>query len=640
MPFRSKITIGLIVILFLSHILLAVVISIYVNKTFIGQVQLSVRHDIYSAKNIYEGYAEKIERMLRAVSFRRTIGGPLDEEISRDLGKVFGSIYESSGIDLLILTDTNGIVLFRAHNPDSKGDDVSGMPIIAQVMKDWVPVSGTTIMPAEMVAREGKKVAGRTVIDLIPTPRSVPVSKPKENRAMLVASAVPFYEISSGRKLGILFGAYLLNRDEVIVDRIREEVFEDPAFAYLDAGTATIFFNDLRISTNVSWPDGKRAVGSLLSEDVYQHVIRNGKIWSDRAFVVNDWCITAYEPIRDIDSSIVGALYVGVPESPYKQPVRVLILFIILVMFITAFAALLFTYFYIKRMLGPVDSIVLMCRKLMQGELSVRCGISPSGEMGLLCTTMDQMADSFERYKANLQRETQLQIGQSEKLASIGRLAAGIAHEINNPLTSVLNYAHLVRQSCSQDKGVTEDLDVIIDETNRIRKIVRELLDFARQSPAVRESVDINALLKQLISLIRGQSEFRSIRFVEHYDDGLRPFDSDKNQLQQVFLNIILNAAESISGEGTIIVTTEDQNDRFVIRISDTGCGIPPGDLDRIFDPFFTTKSRGKGTGLGLSISYGIVKQFGGELSCNSREGEGTEFMIGFVYAPDNQPSQ
>ena len=627
----------MIVILLLSHILLAVVISVYVNKAFIGQVQLRVRHDLYSAKNIYEDYAVKIERMLRAVSVRRTISGPLEEEISKDLGAVFSNIYENSGIDLLILTDTSGIVLFRAHNPDSIGDDVSGIPVIGQVMKDWVPVSGTTIIPAEMVAREGKNIAGRTSIDLIPTPRSVPVSKAKENRAMLVASAVPFYEISSGRKLGILFGAYLLNRNEVIVDRIRKEVFEDTETPYRDAGTATIFFNDLRISTNVLLPDGERAVGSLLSEDVYEHVIRNEKIWSDRAFVVNDWYITAYEPIRDVDSMIVGTLYVGVPESPYKQPVRILILFIFLVMFITAISAFLFTYFYIKRMLSPIDSIVMMCRKLMQGELSARCGISPPGEMGLLCTTVDQMAVSFERYKTNLQRETQLQIGQSEKLASIGRLAAGIAHEINNPLTSVLNYAYLVRQGSSGDPGVSADLDVIIDETNRIRKIVRELLDFARQSPAVREAVDINALLKQLISLIRGQIEFRLIRIVEHYDDSMRPFNSDKNQLQQVILNIILNAAESISGEGTINVSTEDLNKRFVIRISDTGCGISPEDMDRIFDPFFTTKSRGKGTGLGLSISYGIIKQFGGDVTCKSRVGKGTEFTVGFPYHPANQ---
>ena len=258
----------------------------------------------------------------------------------------------------------------------------------------------------------------------------------------------------------------------------------------------------------------ERAVGSLLSEEVYNHVIQKGNTWVGSAFVVNDWYITSYEPLYDINSGIIGSLYVGVLETPYKKPGKILIIFILLMLSFTAISSFLLIFLYMKKMMLPIDKIILMSKKLMQGELSARCMIRPAGELGLLCNSIDQMADSFEKYKDNLQRETQLQIGQSEKLASIGRLVAGIAHEINNPLTSVLNFAHLLKQKKTSDYEDIQDLNVIIEETNRIRKIVGELLDFSRQSPANKENLDINQILQQLVSLIEKQKEFKNIPLI------------------------------------------------------------------------------------------------------------------------------
>jgi two-component system NtrC family sensor kinase len=556
----------------------------------------------------------------------------LENELEGDLGNVFQSIYINSGLDILTLVDVNGKVLYRAHNPGSKGDDVTAIPIIDKVLRQWEPVRGTVVFSAEILTGEGKQLSERASIQLIPTPKARPSSKKTEDRGMFIAAAVPFISLNTNEKLGILLGGYLLNRNNEIVDNIREEVFQDLVFEQKDAGTATIFFDDLRISTNVMLKNNERAIGSRLSEEVYSYVIQNGNIWSDRAFVVSDWYITSYEPLRDIDGQIIGSLYVGVPEAPYKQPQKILLLFILGMLCFTALSAFLLTFFYMKRMMRPIDNIVLMSKRLMQGDHSARCMIRPSGEMGLLCDTIDQLADAFEKYEKNLQKETQLQIGQSEKLAAIGRLAAGIAHEINNPLTSILNFAHLVKEKKTNDEEDLRDLNVIIDETNRVRKIVREVLDFARQSPAKKESIDINKILQQLVSLIVKQKEFRDIRFIEHYDEKLGIVYADKNQIQQVFLNLLLNSAESIAREGTITISTEDKNDRCIISIVDTGCGIKSEDLNKIFDPFYTTKPVGKGTGLGLSVSYGIVKQYKGEIHCDSREGEGTTFSVTIPY--------
>ena len=632
MTLRNRITLGSIIIILLSYIVVAVVVSLYMNRVFINQVQIRIRHDLFSAHQIYEDYLEGVEQILTAVSIRRSIDAPLEEVIEGDLGNVFQGIYNNSGLDFLTLVDINGKVLYRAHNPKSKGDDVSDLPIIKKVRQQWEPVRGTVVFSAEMLAREGKEISGRASIQIRPTPKARLLSVETENRGMLIAAAVPFVSLHNDEKLGILIGGYLLNRNYEIVDKIKEEVFEDPIYEQTDVGTATIFFDDLRISTNVMLQNNERAIGSRLSEEVYDHVIQKGNIWSDRAFVVNDWYITSYEPLRDIDDHIIGSLYVGVLEAPYKEPQKILILFILLMLCFTALSAFLLTFFYMKRMMRPIDNIVQMSKRLMQGELSARCMIRPSGEMGLLCSTINQMADSFEKFEENLQKETQLQIGQSEKLAAIGRLAAGIAHEINNPLTSILNFAHLVKQKKTNDEEDLRDLNVIIEETNRVRKIVRELLDFARQSPAKKESLNINQILQHLVSLIVKQKEFREIRFIENYDGKLGSFHADKNQIQQIFLNLLLNSAESIAKEGTITISTQDKNDHSIISITDTGCGIRSEGLSKIFDPFYTTKPVGKGTGLGLSVSYGIVKQYGGEIHCDSKEGEGTTFSVTLPY--------
>jgi two-component system NtrC family sensor kinase len=637
MKIQTKITLGLIIIILLSYITVAVVVSVYVNKVFIREVQTRVSHDLFTAHNIYNGYIDRVDQILKAISIRRTIDSPLEKEIEGDLGKVFKNIYDKSGIDILTLTDLNGNVIYRAHNPESKGDDISNLSIIKKVLNEGEPCKGTIIFSEEILEKEGREIMEKATINIKDTPKAKPALKNVEKRGMFISAAVPFISLYDNKKLGILLGGYLINRNDEIVDQIKTRVSEDQKYEGKEIGTATIFFDDLRISTNVKLKDNERAIGSRLSAEVYNHVILNGKIWADRAFVVNDWYITSYEPIRDIDNKIIGSLYVGLLEAPFKQPQKIIVLFVIIMLCVTAISGAILVFFYTRLMMKPIDRIVLMSKRLMNGDLSARCKIRPSGEMGILCKAIDQMADSIEEFEKNLQKETQLQIGQSEKLASIGRLAAGIAHEISNPLTSVLSFAHLLKQKKSNNEEDLKDLEIIIHETNRVRKIVRELLDFARQSPANMEWIDINSILLQLVQLIKRQKEFRDIEIIENYTDRLEPFLADKNQFQQIFLNLLLNAAEAITQKGTINIATTTTKDHIKITIADTGCGIKKENITKIFDPFYTTKPAGKGTGLGLSISYGIIQQYDGSIECRSKEGEGTAFSVVLPYQKAEQ---
>ena len=216
----------------------------------------------------------------------------------------------------------------------------------------------------------------------------------------------------------------------------------------------------------------------------------------------------------------------------------------------------------------------------------------------------------------------------SERLAMIGRLAAGVAHEINNPLTGVLTFSHLLREKENLQEQDKQDLDVIITETTRASEIVRSLLDFARERPVVKEAVDVNEVIRQTVRLLGNRKAFQQITMEEDLAEHLPRVDGDVSQLQQVLLNLSLNACAAMPNGGTLTTRTLMEDRRVLVKVTDTGCGIKKELFDRIFEPFFSTKPVGEGTGLGLSISYGIVQQHGGALKVQSEEGEGTTFTI------------
>jgi two-component system sensor histidine kinase/response regulator len=247
-----------------------------------------------------------------------------------------------------------------------------------------------------------------------------------------------------------------------------------------------------------------------------------------------------------------------------------------------------------------------------------------------------EMAERIRAEEA-LRKSEQLR-AEAEKLASIGRLAAGVAHEINNPLTGVLTFAHLLRQKGNIDEQGKQDLDLIINETTRVSEIVGNLLDFARERPATRQPLSINDVVCQTLRLIRSQKRLQQITIHEDLKPDLPQVSGDENQLKQVLLNLALNACEAMPDGGTLRICTLTRDGKVLVRFTDTGHGIKKEHLDRIFEPFFSTKEVGKGTGLGLSVSYGIIQQHGGSMEVDSAEGKGTTFTIVLPSVEDEPP--
>ena len=238
------------------------------------------------------------------------------------------------------------------------------------------------------------------------------------------------------------------------------------------------------------------------------------------------------------------------------------------------------------------------------------------------------MAEAVARRETQLTQAVRQQVSRAEKLASIGRLAAGVAHEINNPLTGVLTFAHLLRQKPHMSEEDQQDLDLIIHETTRAAEIVRGLLDFARERPTLMEPLDINDVVRRTVRLIANQKKFEHIAIEEALQDNLPEVCGDMNHLQQVLLNLSLNACAAMPNGGRLTITTTASDGRVILRVADTGCGIKEEVLEKIFEPFFTTQPVGKGTGLGLSVTFGIVEQHNGAIEVHSKEGAGSTFTI------------
>ena len=384
------------------------------------------------------------------------------------------------------------------------------------------------------------------------------------------------------------------------------------------------------MATTIMDAEGRRAIGTQVSDDVFKKVYEEGQTWFGQAFVVDSWYISGYAPIRDIDGGAVGMLYAGVLKEKFDAILRNTTVQFLLVIGLTLLIALFLSVYLIGHWTRPVQRIIAATQDLAEGNYH-RIEVLPKDDDDTLKIAhgFNVMAEAIEERDRRLQDITERTILKSEKLASIGRLASGIAHEINNPLTGVLTYSSLLLEDL-QGTPYAEDLEVIRNETLRCRKIVRGILDFARENEPEKTLADFNAVLDDSLEILEKNVHFQNIEIVRNYDPALPRVPVDVHQLQQVISNLAMNAADAMPDGGKLTLTTSLEGDanRIIFKISDTGSGISKAHLTRLFEPFFTTKEKGKGTGLGLPVVYGIIRRHNGTIDVSSVVGEGTTFTI------------
>lgn len=649
---RTKIILSFLVVIVFGGLLSLSFGSRLVKNTVISQAQAKVKHDLASAWMVFDEKLNSIKEIVSLTAAREGIQDDLKNSRWRILLNKLSRVREEYELDVLTLVDHEGRVLIRTRNPEATGDNQSEDEIIKRALKKEI-VSKPQLVPREELLKEAAELADQAHIEFVQTPKAAFRPENEETRGMMLKAASPV-EDDDNTLIGVLYGGILINRNYEIVDRVKETVYKGEKYKGREIGTVTIFQHDLRISTNVKNEKDERAIGTRVSKEVSRAVLQEGKPWIDRAFVVNDWYITAYEPIKNVNDEIIGMLYVGMLEKPYRDTTARVMLTFILMASLCVVLLLIILYFSTSRIINPLQKMVIATKEIARGDLSHKVNVNTKDEIGHLADSFNKMTVKLkaaneelvewgktmeEKVKERTEELTKMhaQLVQSEKLASLGKLSASIAHEINNPLGGILIYSHLLLEDTDKKSPYYENLKKIVQETTRCKDIVKGLLEFARPKEPEKSSVKINMILDKSLSIMDNQTLFHNIRLKKRYSSHLPKIVADSNQLQQVFMNIILNAAEAMNGNGLLTISSSLSEDGSYIEVkfSDTGPGIKEEDKKRIFEPFFSTKIGGKGTGLGLAISYSIVQKHHGFIDVKTEQGKGSTFIVRLLVSQD-----
>ena len=550
--------------------------------------------------------------------------------------------------------DALGLDFLSIVQPKSIDEHMQKWPVVQSALTGTARTA-VDLFEADDLLMIDVALAEQAELILIPTEAAVPTDKVAETRGMMIHTAAP---VSINGSQSVLVGGILLNRNLDFIDTINTLVYQRKNTAEDPRGTATLFLEDVRISTNVRLFENVRALGTRVSAEVRSAVLDQGQTWLDRAFVVNDWYISGYLPIFDSFDQRIGMLYVGFLEEPFRLVKRDAIAMMwialigVLIVFIPVFLRLAGGIF------SPLERMTKTMRRVETGDLTARNNLNRTGgEIAEVSHHLDHLLDQVQERDKQLrdwaddlnvrveERTAQLQeanqklettykqLVMSEKLASIGEITAGVAHEINNPVAVIQGNVDVVRLTLGeQAEPVKTELDLIDRQIMRIGGIVGKLLQFARPSDygKFEEYVNLRDITQDSLGLVDQVYASKDIdvklEFANVPDVKINP-----SELQQVIINLIINAVQAMDGNGTLTIQSNvlerDGKNGVCLAFHDSGPGISEDTINTIFDPFFTTK-RAKGTGLGLSISQTIIQTAGGIITADNHPEGGALMSI------------
>ncbi len=565
---------------------------------------------------------------------------------SADFAKV--DLQDRAALDAFLVDRRKALKLDFLYYTGAKNS--ASWPVIRQALAGRRG-SVIDIFSQKHLAEVSLKLAEQARIPLVPTEAATPTSRTEENRGMVVHTASP-------ARGGALVGGVLLNRNLDFIDSINELVYPAASLTEGSRGTATLFLEDVRISTNVRLFENVRALGTRVSAIVRERVLGQGQVWLDRAFVVNDWYISAYEPIIDSYGKRVGMLYVGFLDTPFRAAKMRTIWMVLAGFLLVILLSVPIFLRWARGIINPLEKVVDTISKVETGDLGARTGVTGGqDEITRVAAHLDGLLEQVQERDRRLRgwneelnqrveertRElraanqrleaTTKQLVVSEKLAAIGEITAGIAHEINNPIAVIQGNLDVIWQEIGeQAKELDTEFALIYEQVHSINILVNKLLQFARpeEYAGVVDYHIPNEVIEDCLPLVQHLMTKTDISLeLELHAD--RAVAMNRTELQQVLINLIVNAIHAMPKGGELRLRTHNQNDKdsagVLIEVADTGSGMPPEVLKSVFDPFFTTK-QAEGTGLGLSISQKLITRAGGHISACSDVGVGTSFSI------------
>lgn len=619
------------------------------GNTFERLLVAKVRSDLAVAHGYFERVGDGVGRSVAGLADSERLARALrlaPQQREKAVAELLASTQGEQRLDFLHFNDVDRSRQAAAH-----------WPAIAAALAGRASTTAEVFTAPQLFAIS-PSLAERARTPLLATANARPDARELETRGLVIHAAAPVRD-AGGRLLGVLEGGVLLNKNLDFIDRLNAIVYPDGTLPFGSAGTATLFLDDVRIATNVRLFEGERAIGTRVSAAVHAAVLGEGRTWLDRAFVVSDWYVSAYQPLEDSHGQRIGMLYVGFLEGPFGALLQRAFAGVAGLFGLAMLAAGLFAILWARRVFKPIEQMHATMHAIEQGDDRARVGaIASHDELAVVAAHFDRLLDTLQAQASSLKRwgesldakvgertaaleqavadlkAAQSQAVMNEKLAAIGQLTAGVAHEINNPIAVIQGNLDVLRDLLGpQAAPVAPEIKLIHEQVQRIRLIVAKLLQFARPQDYVGylEPVAPQPLIQDSLLLVRHLLNRGQVAIEQHLDS-TRQITCNRNELQQVVINLLVNALEAMPDGGVLKISVDDWDEADMplgirLTVCDSGPGIGADDLERLFQPFFTAKKPG-GNGLGLWVSKNLVERYGGRLTASSKLGEGACFSV------------
>ena len=607
-----------------------------IKNRVIGEAQNQVSLDMGSAWAIYNSRLHDVETVLDLVAIKKAVVDAAAEQLwtSEDLQQRLSVIQRRFKLDFLAVVSPEGQVVLRTPPPHHTGDFVQQNAAIARAMKGE-SVFGVTVLSRADLLKEGDGLAEQAFLPFEETPKARPSPKTEEDRGMVMIGAVPI--LKGPQLIGIIYGGVLLNRNYDIVDRITEVIYKNDKYKGAPLGTATIFLNDCRIATTVRHENGNRAIGTRASKEVADRVLDNGMTWLGPAFVVKDSYLTEYDPIRDLDGKVVGMLYVGRLDRPFRDLGRSTMAQYAGLLVLGLAASLLLAFIVAARLADPIHELVEASNRMHRGEPHTPVEARSScREIENLVVEFNEMAEALEERESRL-REA------NDKLTALNEsymdMLGFVSHELKSPIASIMNYVFLLRQHKIGPLTEPQEKAVRNIETNsgRIMEMVRHYLNLSRiengeLKPVPTRVAVLDEIVRPLLETFEADLAARHMRVENTIGAGVL-LRCDMNMAREVFENLVSNGIK-YGREGGLLSLAATGSDGFVeFAVRNEGPGIPPEKFETIFQKFTRLEDdqhirRQKGTGLGLFITRHIIQAHGGRITVESKPQEWVEFRF------------
>jgi len=635
--------------------LLLAVLTIWGGDYFDRLLTTKVRTDLAVAHGYFErvtdGVGSSVEGLANSARLGRALVLPADRRAGT-IAELLAEVRLGQRLDFLRFLDV-----------DRSNRVAADWPVIKAALAG-VARTETEIFSAAQLRQIDPVLAERALTPLIATANAQPDQRQMEDRGLMVHSAAAVRD-ADGRLLGVLEGGVLLNKNLAFIDRLNDIVYPAGALPVGSAGTATLFLGDVRVATNVRLFEGGRAIGTRVSAAVHAAVLDEGRTWLDRAFVVNDWYVSAYEPLLDSHEQRIGMLYVGFLDGPFAQARQQTFAIVVGLFALAMGVAAIFAVIWARRVFRPIERMHTTMHAIERGDADARVGeVETEDELGVVAAHFDQLLDRLQAQAESLKRwgdsldakvaertaeleqavadlrAAQSQLVMNEKMAAIGQLTAGVAHEINNPIAVIQGNLDVLRDILGPAaEPVAPEIRLIHEQVHRIRLIVTKLLQFARPQDYVGylEPVAPAPLIQDSLVLVGHLLKKGNIAIEQHFDS-TRNVLCNRNELQQVLINLMVNAIQAMPDGGVLTLAAEDWDEADMpiglrLAVTDSGPGISDEDRERLFKPFFTAGKPG-GTGLGLWVSQSLVERYGGKITVDSAPVRGTRFAVWLCFEP------